>query len=76
MHTLRSLLFAGDDRTDLDAVREIPRLRQEGVLALSVVVQQADTLPDLLADADVLVEGVPGMAQLLQEIVDSIEVSS
>lgn len=72
LHALRGLLFAGDDRTDLDAVREIPRLRQGGVMALSIVVRQEDTLPDLLADADVLVEGVPGMAQLLQEIVEHL----
>jgi trehalose 6-phosphate phosphatase len=72
MQALRGLLFAGDDRTDLDAVREIPRLRQEGVIALSIVVRQEDTLPDLLTAADVLVEGVAGMAQLLQEIVDHL----
>ncbi|GAC1355863.1 MAG: trehalose-phosphatase [Ktedonobacteraceae bacterium] len=60
---LRGLVFAGDDRTDLDAVLEAERLRQEGCTTLSIVVQYHDTLPELLAHADVIVDGVAGMAQ-------------
>jgi len=67
---LRGVVFAGDDQTDLDAVREIVPLRQEGVAALSIVVQHADTLPAMLENADIVVQGVEGMARLLREIVD------
>ncbi len=69
---LRSLIFAGDDRTDLDAVLEIARLRKKGLAALSIVVQQPDTLPQLLENADIVVNGVPGMVELLREIVKGL----
>jgi trehalose 6-phosphate phosphatase len=69
----RGVLFAGDDLTDLDAVLEIARLRQEGLAALSVVVRHADTLPALLEHADLIVDGVPGMAHLLGEIVEILQ---
>jgi trehalose 6-phosphate phosphatase len=67
---LHGVVFAGDDRTDLDAVLEIARLRQEGIAALAIVVQHPDTLPEMLANADIVVQGVEGMANLLREIVD------
>ena len=70
---LRGVLFAGDDRTDLDAVLEIERLRSEGIAALSVVVQYSDTLPELLAHGDIKVQHVTGMVELLQEIVDELQ---
>lgn len=65
---LQGVLFAGDDRTDLDAILEIKRQRQEGVAAHAIVVQHPDTPPSLLSNADSLVEGVDGMAQLLKEM--------
>jgi len=67
---LQAVIFAGDDRTDLDAVVEISRLRQEGIAALSIVVQHADTLPELLEHADIVVQGVEGMVDLLQKMVE------
>jgi trehalose 6-phosphate phosphatase len=69
-HDLQSVIFAGDDRTDLDAVLAIAQLREEGKKALSIVVQQTDTLPTLLKHADMVVQGVQGMSTLLHEIVD------
>jgi trehalose 6-phosphate phosphatase len=66
---LHSVIFAGDDRTDFDAVMEISRLRNDGIAALSIVVQHADTPPELLEHADIVVQGVEGMVQLLREIV-------
>jgi trehalose 6-phosphate phosphatase len=66
---LRSVIFAGDDRTDFDALMEVSRLRNDGIAALSVVVQYADTLPELLEHADIVVQGVEGMVELLREIV-------
>lgn len=69
---LAGILFAGDDRTDLDAALEIERLRQEGLQAATIVVQAADTLPALLEHADLVVQGVEGMAQLLRQIVEQL----
>jgi trehalose 6-phosphate phosphatase len=66
---LAGLIFAGDDRTDLDAILEIEALRQEGLRAAAVVVQAIDTLPTLLEHADIVVPGVESMAQLLNTIV-------
>ena len=40
--------------------------------ATAVVVQHADTLPELLTHADVTVQGVDGMACLLAEIVQRL----
>jgi len=71
-YKLRGILFAGDDRTDLDAVLEIERLRNEGLAALSVVVQYNDTLPELLEHADIKVQHVEGMVELLHKIVDEL----
>ena len=67
--SLRGIVFAGDDRTDLDAIMEIGRLRQKGLAALAIVVRHVDTLPDLLQYADVVVDGVPEMVELLREMV-------
>jgi trehalose 6-phosphate phosphatase len=69
---LRGLVFAGDDRTDLDAVLESERLRAEGIATLAIVVRHNDTLPELLARADLIVDGVEGMVELLQEITNKV----
>lgn len=69
---LRGLVFAGDDRTDLYAVLAAEQLRQQGIATLSIVVRYADTLPELLEHADIVVDGVEGMVQLMREMVDLI----
>lgn len=69
---LKSVVFAGDDRTDQDAVVEIVRLRQEGYSALAIVVQHSDTPPALLAQANIIVSGVEGMVAQLQAIAAEI----
>jgi len=66
-------MFAGDDRTDLDAVIEITKMQKEGISALSIVVQHHDTLPELLAQADIVVQEVPGMVELFREMVTILE---
>lgn len=72
---LHSVVFAGDDLTDLDAILEIPHLRQEGIAALSIVVQHADTPPELLSHADLIVQGVAEMAALLNQMVENLSSS-
>jgi trehalose 6-phosphate phosphatase len=71
-HNLNAIVFAGDDRTDLDAVTEITTMLKEGIAALSIVVQHHDTLPELLAQADIVVQEVPGMVELLREMVEML----
>jgi trehalose 6-phosphate phosphatase len=72
-YNLNAMIFAGDDRTDLDAVMEIGRMRAEGTAALSIVVQHHDTLPELLTQADIVVQEVAGMVDLFHEIVTILE---
>lgn len=72
----RGLLFAGDDRTDLDAILEVARLRQEGKAALAVAVRHPDTLPALLEHADIIVDNVPGMVKLLEQIAQHLAILS
>jgi trehalose 6-phosphate phosphatase len=69
---LSGIIFAGDDRTDLDGVLEVRKLRQEGVAAHAIVVQHLDTLPALLEHADTLVQEVEGMVQQLKEMVNQL----
>ncbi len=71
---VQGVVFAGDDQTDLDAVLEVERLRKEKkvVAGLSIVVQHADTLPVLLEHADIVVQEVGGMVDLLREIVEML----
>ena len=71
----RRLLFGRFATVFSDAVLEIARLRQEGMAALAIVVQHHDTPPEMLANADIVVQGVEGMANLLREMVDEIVVS-
>jgi trehalose 6-phosphate phosphatase len=70
---LRGLIFAGDDRTDLDAIVEMSHLRKHGLVGLAIVVQYPDTLPELLEQADIVVEGVDSMVELLREMVEMLE---
>ena len=64
---VRGIVFAGDDHTDVYAMQEIERLRKdradrtETIAALAIAVQHADTLPEILEHADIVVQGVEGM---------------
>lgn len=74
-HKLRGIVFAGDDRTDVNAVLEAIRMRREHpeqYATCAIVVQHHDTLPTLLEHGDVIVQGVEGMTQLLQYIVEKL----
>ncbi|MHB8600671.1 MAG: trehalose-phosphatase [Ktedonobacteraceae bacterium] len=69
---LHGVVFAGDDRTDLYAMQEVERLRQDALPALAIAVQHADTLPGILEHADIVVQGVEGMVALLREMVKMV----
>ncbi|HET7034685.1 MAG TPA: trehalose-phosphatase [Thermomicrobiaceae bacterium] len=66
---LRSVVMLGDDVTDVDAMRALSRLRDAGGLAgCSVGVLAAETPAELLAAADVVIDGVESTVALLREL--------
>lgn len=70
---LRSAIFLGDDRTDVDVftvLRELRNARGAGMplATLSVGVLGAETPAIVREQADLLVDGVPGVERLLLEI--------
>jgi trehalose 6-phosphate phosphatase len=62
---LEAVLFAGDDRPDLDAFDSLRRLRDAGLRTVAVAVDGPETPPELAAAADLVVEGPEGLALLL-----------
>jgi len=59
-------LFAGDDTTDVDAFRALGAAGLE--LALRVAVASPEAPPELLAAADVVVDGTGGFLELLRRL--------
>lgn len=65
-HALRSVLYLGDDATDMGAFRA---LREATAFrGASVVVAGEETPPEVLAAADYRVEGVAGVEWLLEDV--------
>jgi trehalose 6-phosphate phosphatase len=63
-------VYAGDDRTDLDAFRRLRELRDEGELesAVCVGVVSAEAPPELTEEADLLVDGPAGWLAMLEAL--------
>ncbi len=63
-------LYAGDDRTDLDAFAALAELCDRGSLLaiLRVGVRSAEGPPEIAGEADLLVDGPAGLLPLLQEL--------
>jgi trehalose 6-phosphate phosphatase len=61
---VRRALYAGDDRTDLDAFHGLDGLE----LGVRVAVRSAEAPPELLAAADLVVEGTDGVLGLLRRL--------
>jgi len=63
-------MFLGDDTTDLDAFRELERLREEGVLEeiLRIGVRSDEGPPEIISEADIAVEGVDGVGEVLRAL--------
>ncbi len=63
-------VFAGDDRTDLDAFRRLRELREGGELksAVCVGVVSPEAPPELAEEADLLVDGPAGWLTLLETL--------
>jgi trehalose 6-phosphate phosphatase len=67
-HDLAAALFAGDDVADLDAFSALDRLAEGGFHAVKVAVRGEETPEDLLAAADLQVEGPEGLVELLRQL--------
>jgi trehalose 6-phosphate phosphatase len=60
-------MFLGDDTTDLDAFRELEKLREEGKLQeiLRIGVASDEGPPEIETEADIVVDGVDGVGEVL-----------
>ncbi|MBJ7520203.1 MAG: trehalose-phosphatase [Solirubrobacteraceae bacterium] len=69
-HDLDTALYVGDDRTDLDAFAGLRELVEHGRLRTAVCVGVAsdETPPELRDQADILVDGPPGVRGLLEAL--------
>jgi trehalose-phosphatase len=67
---LSAAVYAGDDRTDLDACRRLHELRDEGRLETTVCVGvlSPEGPPELSEESDLTVEGPEGWLDLLAEL--------
>ena len=73
-HGLRSALVLGDDMTDLDAFRELARLRTRGPLVgLSIAVLGAEPNQEAVAAADYRLSDPSAVEQLLQWLAAQVE---
>jgi trehalose 6-phosphate phosphatase len=59
-------LYAGDDTTDIDAFHGLRELVGEGAVCVAVASEEAP--PELLREADVVVDGPVGVRDLLEEL--------
>ncbi|MDQ3778392.1 MAG: trehalose-phosphatase, partial [Actinomycetota bacterium] len=59
-------LYAGDDTTDLDAFRGLDEAELD--VAVKVAVASREANPSLLAAADFVVDGPPGLLELLRQL--------
>jgi trehalose 6-phosphate phosphatase len=72
-YRLRSVVFLGDDVTDLDAMRALQELRASGaVTGLSVGVVGPETPDQIAQEADLTVAGVDDVAALLTALSDRL----
>jgi trehalose 6-phosphate phosphatase len=65
-------MFIGDDTTDLDAFRELKKLREEGALEeiLRVGVASEEGPPEITSEADIVVDGVDGVSEVLRALLE------
>jgi trehalose 6-phosphate phosphatase len=63
-HGLQRALYAGDDTTDLDAFRALDRIE----LGIRVAVASPEGPPELEEAADLVVDGPPGLLDLLRRL--------
>jgi trehalose-phosphatase len=69
---IRTAIYGGDDRTDLDAFRRLRELRDHGELATAICVGVAspEAPPELAEESDWTVDGPAGWLAALESLVD------
>ncbi len=68
---LKSILFMGDDVTDLDAMRAVTELRDAGQInGLSIGVVGPETPDQVTEESDRVVTGIEGICELLANVVE------
>ncbi|HET7481501.1 MAG TPA: trehalose-phosphatase, partial [Actinomycetota bacterium] len=65
---LRAVMFIGDDRVDLPGFDALDELARTGVATVRVAVSSDEVPEDLVARADVVVEGPEGCLDLLSQL--------
>jgi trehalose 6-phosphate phosphatase len=72
---LHRTIYAGDDRTDLDAFRRLRQLREEGRLrtAVCVGVLSAEAPAELAEESDLTVDGLEGWMAILEWLAEPEE---
>jgi trehalose 6-phosphate phosphatase len=65
-HGLRSAVYLGDDRTDLDAFRALRQLAEEGTCQGISVAVQNDEAAEVAADADLVIPSVEEVPDFLR----------
>jgi trehalose 6-phosphate phosphatase len=67
---IESAVYVGDDTTDLDAFRSLRALVQAGSLAraVCVAVSSEETPPELVEEADLVIDGQSGVRGLLEAL--------
>ena len=70
---LAAVLFAGDDIGDLDAFAALERLGERGLWTCAIAAGGRETPAEVLAAADLILEGPSGVAALLGSIADELE---
>jgi trehalose 6-phosphate phosphatase len=66
-----AVLFCGDDRGDRPAFSAVAQLRAEGIPGLTVC-SGSDEVPELAAEADLVVAGPAGVTALLAALADAV----
>ena len=73
-HGLKSVIFAGDDTTDVDGFRVIRSLREQGTIdGLAIGVVSEETPPAVLEESDMQVGSVEEVASLFTRIADQLD---
>jgi trehalose 6-phosphate phosphatase len=65
---VRAVAFAGDDLVDVPAFEELDQLESEGLTCLRVAVASDEAPEELLAHADVIVDGPLGVVEFLSKL--------
>jgi trehalose 6-phosphate phosphatase len=72
-YRLGGVLCLGDDLTDADAFKVLRRWREEGkVSGAAIAVANPESGPEVMAEADYWVDGVPGVEWLLGAIASAV----